>query len=141
MDIISGLAAASQALDVAKKLRQFEKSFDEAEFKLQIAELYTALSEVKIALADAKETIAEKDAEIRRLTEIQSGKLPVVRRDGFSFGIENGRVLRMPFCPTCEQAGAQNLLSSPIKGKFYCTACQRFEARIPTPPPLPPELS
>ncbi|WP_299941165.1 hypothetical protein [uncultured Nitratireductor sp.] len=138
MDIISGLAAASQALDVAKKLRQFEKSFDEAEFKLQIAELYTALSEVKIALADAKETIAEKDAEIRRLTEIQLGNLKVVRRDGFPFGVENGKVLPIPFCPTCEQAGTQNLFSSPIKGKFYCSVCHRTEVRIPTAPPPPP---
>jgi hypothetical protein len=137
MDIVSGLAAAAQALEIAKQLREFDKSFSDAEFKLKIADLYTALSDTKMALADAREAIQERDAEIRRLKEVQSGKLPIVRKDGFSFGIENGKVNRTPFCPTCEQAGRQLQFSVIHGDTMYCSTCKRVEQRIPAPPPLP----
>ncbi|RWI14450.1 MAG: hypothetical protein EOQ92_28880 [Mesorhizobium sp.] len=67
MDIVGGLAAVGQALDIARQLREFDKSFSDAEFKLKVAELYSALSDTKMALADAREAIQERDSEIRRL--------------------------------------------------------------------------
>ncbi|RWK90833.1 MAG: hypothetical protein EOR53_30045 [Mesorhizobium sp.] len=40
MDIVVRLAAVGQAFDIARQLREFEKSFSDAEFKLKITELY-----------------------------------------------------------------------------------------------------
>lgn len=137
MDVMMGLAAASQALDAAKKLRDLEKDFDAATFKMEIANLMVALSDTKIALSEARETIAEKDAEIRRLSTIQASQVRVVKNGGFSFGVDDGIVRRIPFCPTCEQNGKQNQFSEPMSGMFLCPVCHRAESALPFPPSLP----
>ena len=64
---MAGISAVSQALDIAKKLKEFEKQFNDAEFKLQIAELYSALADAKISLADAQSVLSAKDEEIKKL--------------------------------------------------------------------------
>ena len=79
MDIIGGLSAAKIALDLAKDLREIDKSVDEAGFKLKIAELVSAVADTKVALADAKEQIHELQHEIRSLRE---GDLCPVCREG-----------------------------------------------------------
>jgi hypothetical protein len=43
MDIMTGIRAITQALNVVKSFREIEKGFDAAEFKLKIAELNSAL--------------------------------------------------------------------------------------------------
>lgn len=50
MDIVGGLAAASQALGIAKALRGIEKDYDAATYRAQIAELIDALTDAKLAL-------------------------------------------------------------------------------------------
>ncbi|TIU30705.1 MAG: hypothetical protein E5W27_00020 [Mesorhizobium sp.] len=104
MDIVGGLAAVGQALDIAKQLREFEKSFADAEFKLKIAELYSALSDTKMALADAREAIQETDSEIKRLKAVADSKVTTVRIGQYNFGINSdGKPSSLPFCPNCEQ--------------------------------------
>ena len=67
MDIMTGISALSQALNIAKQLKEFEREFKDAEFKLKIADLYSSLADAKIALADAKIELDAKEAEIERL--------------------------------------------------------------------------
>ena len=38
MDIMTGISALAQAMNIVKGLREIEKGFDEAEFKLKIAD-------------------------------------------------------------------------------------------------------
>ncbi|MDO6457020.1 hypothetical protein Q4560_11500 [Celeribacter halophilus] len=59
MDILTGLSAATQAIGIAKELRDIDRSVDEASFKLKLADLTEALADTKIALADAKALVAE----------------------------------------------------------------------------------
>ena len=134
MDIITGIAAASQALDAVKKLRDLEKNFDAAVFRMEIANLMIALSDAQIALVEAKQTIQDRDAEIRRLTEVQSGKMPVVKHMGYSFGIDpNGRPIGLPFCRTCEQrTGEQNQLSEMGHRTILCSVCHSIASDAPT---------
>jgi len=65
MDIMTGISAVAQALNIVKSLREVEKGFDAAEFKLKIAELNSTLADAK--LADAKTEIDSKQAEIAAL--------------------------------------------------------------------------
>lgn len=132
MDIITGLAAASQALEIAKKLRELDQDFKASEFKLQIAELYGNLADVKIALADAKTALQEKDREIERLKQVDDGKLKTIRIGNYNFGIgEDGKPLSKAFCPACEQSnGAQIPISRGLSGHDFCPKCQGvYDAR------------
>ena len=104
MDIMTGISAISQALDITKKLRDLDKKFDESEFKMQISDLYLALSDAKIALADAKLELSNKDAEIDKLKSVHNSKMPTVTYKGYNFGIdEDGKDIGRPFCPVCEK--------------------------------------
>lgn len=132
MDIVAGISAAAQALDIAKKLREFDQDFKGAEYKLQIAELYTALAEVKIALADAQSEIQAKQAQIERLEAVTANRMRTIRVQGFNYGIgEDGRPLGKPFCPVCEQtSGMQIQISDGLAGHDLCPKCQGiFDAR------------
>ncbi|WP_296766233.1 hypothetical protein [Sediminimonas sp.] len=67
MDIASGLSAASTAINIAKDLRDIDRSVDEATFKLKIAELTKALADTEIALSEARTELSEKQVEINEL--------------------------------------------------------------------------
>ncbi len=68
MDVLGGLTAAKMALDLAKDLREIDKSVDEAAFKMKLAELMGALADTQIAFADAKIRISELEDDLERLT-------------------------------------------------------------------------
>jgi len=78
MDLISGLTAASQAIQIVKDLRSIDRSVDEATFKLRLSELTVALADTKIALSEARVSLAEKEAELvelrKRLSIATSGE-------------------------------------------------------------------
>ncbi len=78
MDIISGIAAATQAMNLVKEIRSIDRSVDEATFKLKLAELTEALADTKIALSEAREEVAAKNSEIRslnaRIANLSSGE-------------------------------------------------------------------
>lgn len=139
VDIMTGLAAAGQALDIAKKLKELEKNFDSATFRLEIAELMTALADTKIALAEARATLSEKDAEIARLTAVVENKAPVVFYQGFNFGITpDGQSMGKPFCPACEKTkGTQIQIAELMDEHHQCPICQ---ALYTNPPKLPASL-
>ena len=67
MDFIGTIAIATKAIEGLKLLRGLEKTFDEASFKMQIADITSNLADLKTALVEAKSEAAEKDAEISRL--------------------------------------------------------------------------
>ena len=69
MDLTSGISSVVQALQIAKSLKDFDNTLDNAEFKLAIADLTEKLADAKISLSDAKMALNEKDAEIRQLRE------------------------------------------------------------------------
>ena len=69
MDLIVAISAATKALEGLKLLKEIGKSFDEANFKLKIADISSDVAELKIALTDAKTLLADKDAEISKLRQ------------------------------------------------------------------------
>jgi hypothetical protein len=83
MDILSGLSAASTAINIAKDLRDIDRSVDEATYKLKIAELVSALADTKLSLSDAKQEISSLKQELATLNEgeacpvCRSGRLVV----------------------------------------------------------------
>ena len=86
MDLMTGLSALSTATDLVKKLRDIERSSDEAAFKLAIAELQENLADAKISLSEARVMISEKTEEIKELQkkirELEAGDICPVCRVG-----------------------------------------------------------
>ena len=104
MDIVSGIAAVTNGLSIAKALRSIEKTFDDATYKAKIAELIESLTDAKLALAEAKEEMANKNKEIARLKESFQLRANLVNDRGDYKYIVNdaGELLGYPMCPRCE---------------------------------------
>jgi hypothetical protein len=106
MDIMTGISAVAQAMNIVKGLHEIEKGFDAAEFKLKIADLYSALADAKVALADAKAEIESKQAEIEALTAQFQVRTATVEHKGYKYERSaDGRPVGYPYCPICESNG------------------------------------
>ena len=68
-EIVTGLAAANQAVGLVKELQEIDRSVDEAGFKLKLADLTQLLADAKIALSEANLALNEKDTKIKQLQE------------------------------------------------------------------------
>jgi hypothetical protein len=141
MDIMTGLSAVTQALNVANWLRGIEKEFDAAEFKMKIADLYSSLAEAKMALADAKTEMDSKQAEIAALLAQFQVRTETVEYDGYKYerGPE-GNPVGYPFCPVCESKGKmiRTTYSGKERGEVCCPQCKavyRYLEDFPYPRP------
>lgn len=107
MDIAAGIAAATEALGIAKALRAIERNYDEATYKAQVSELICALSDAKLSLSEAREKLADKDKEIEQLVQSFEARADLVKGPGdYKYFVDvSGNPLGFPVCPTCEAKG------------------------------------
>ncbi|UXN57782.1 hypothetical protein [Phyllobacterium zundukense] len=103
------LATASQAIKIAKDLRDIARDVNSASYKAKMDELYGGLADIKIALSDAREELHEKDTLIKKLqgeiVALKSGETcPLCRsgrfkvtavRDHPTFGVFGIRNIRL----------------------------------------------
>ena len=117
MDIVTGLSALTQALGIAKSLRDLDRDFDVSEYKIKIADLHSALADAKMTLTDARQALHDKDQAIKdleaKIEAMQSGEI----------------------CPLCE-TGRMKITSSvahPSFGRFgvqeRTLTCQNEQCR------------
>lgn len=106
MDWMLAISATSKALEGLRLLRDVDKSFGEASFKMKIAEVTENVVDLKNSLSDARSLLAEKDAEINKLRESFAFKAErTISVRGFTYEQDStGGAQGMPFCPRCELA-------------------------------------
>ncbi len=133
VDLVTGMAVLTQAVGIAKDLRQIDKGLSDAEYKAKMAELYEALAEVKMSLADAQLAMRERDEEIKRLKAATSLKVSTVEKDGFRFlTFEDGTPKGDPFCPRCEQVDARFFHIAQLTGaRNRCPVCNSEYGSVP----------
>jgi rubrerythrin len=104
VDFATALATAGQALKLVNDLRGIQKAFDEAEWKLKVAELNGAIADLKNALVDAKEEVKAKDEELKLLGENFLVLKETVEFRGYKFDKkEDGKPTGHAYCPVCIQ--------------------------------------
>jgi hypothetical protein len=132
MDIMTGISAVAQALNVANWLRGIEKEFDAAEFKIKIADLYSALADAKVALADAKTEMDSKQAKIDTLIAQFQVRADTVSYNGYKYERgPDGKPVGHPFCPVCESNGKMTRTTYSLTGNRYEVRCPRCKAIYP----------
>ena len=129
MDIISGISAATQALNIAKALRSIERDYDAASYKSQITDLIVSLTETKLALSDAKDQLADRDQEIVRLKASFEDKSNLKKGIGdYSYKTdEQGNLRGYPVCPRCEEVDGRIVQTKETdhSSKSSCPACSK----------------
>lgn len=142
MEILAGIAAAKQALDIARAMRGLEQSYDQATVKAQLVDLIDSLSDAKLALTEAREVLNDRDKEIALLKanfEL-SGALVKAEGDYRYFTGENGKPLGFPVCPSCEIDGS--IIQMKQDGASFDARCPKCKTKFsPVSCYLPPEDS
>ena len=130
MEILTGIAAAKQALDIARGMRSLEQSFDQATMKSKLVDLIDALSDAKLALIDAKETLAERDRELSILKANFEISGALVKADGEYeyFTGENGKPFGFPVCPSCRLEGSMIQLKQ--DGASFDAKCPKCKSKF-----------
>ena len=130
MDFIGTIAIATKAIEGLKLLRGLEKTFDEASFKMQIADITSNLADLKTALVEAKSEAAEKDAEISRLkNEFAFRAENTIEWQGFRYEkSSDGKPQGMPFCTRCEKVDGRLIPIADTTSK--ASACPQCKANF-----------
>jgi hypothetical protein len=121
--IAEGAAALGAAINLSKELIGVNRSFNEAEFKLKIADLTSSLATVKISLADAQQQLQQRDSEIGSLKKNLAFREDLVETNGFKYRKQgDGSPIGTAFCPVCEQKNGNffNLVRTQKPGIPYC---------------------
>ena len=133
LDLMLGLTAVAKALEIVQGLRKLERTNQDAELKMGLADLTGALADTKLALAAAKSELADKsdalrmiEAQLKAAKEYQLTKYETVNFQGYNFGIgSDGKPFGHPFCPQCEQKeGVQYKLTPIGRQAFKCPSCK-----------------
>lgn len=132
MDIVTGLAAVSNGITVAKTMRNIEKNLDVAVMKGQLADITVALSDAKLALVQAKEDIEERNKEIERIRKSLDERSELRQLDGgFQFKIdEQGNPIGYPVCPTCV-ARESRVIQLVQDGPYRHGVCPNCHTKFP----------
>jgi len=119
---ISGVKAATE---IAKIVKDAGGAFEEAEFKLKMADLLSALADSQVALAESTQMLVEKDQEIESLKELLafSGKLE--RHNNAYFEVNGeGTLYGDPLCQSCWETKKLPVhLANVSRSENICNSC------------------
>lgn len=133
VDFVTAIATASQAIGLVNQLRGAQKAYDEAEWKLKVADLNGALADLKNALIDAKEEARVKDDELSAVRKTLAIFHDTIEVRGYLFDRkEDGTPTGHAYCPVCTQKEGRmfHLTTSWEKGRpEQCPNCEaRYDA-------------
>ncbi|MDF2369362.1 MAG: hypothetical protein P1V21_01085 [Rhizobiaceae bacterium] len=127
MDVVMGFAAINAALKAVKSIRDIDKDFDKAQFKLVISELTSSLADAKITLIDANEEISDLVLQIKNLKEQWAFGEKLVEKDGYKYyPSDDGGPSGEPFCQVCERNDGKYFQLTRSKGhiEHTCPNCK-----------------
>lgn len=141
MDIMTGLAAIKQTLDITRDLWNVDTRISDAEFKLRLADLVERLLEAREALHDAKEREKELAERIEALEANAKRQRTLRDRSGMLFQIDDQAAeMGEPFCNLCfvrddKLYRMQHIAPSVSKKEHYF--CNNCKTAIVVGPALP----
>lgn len=131
MSLAGAIAGVTASINTLKALRTVEKAIDQAELKIQIADLISNLADAKVELVEAQQTLKEKDEEIVRLQASLERRASLIEGPGGHHWQDRGGGLKLgyPICPSCdERDGRQVQLKQ--SGLMHSAACPRCSSKF-----------
>jgi len=136
MDIMAGIVAATQAIDIAKALRSVERTYDAVSLKAEISDLMDKLLDAKAALQDARQELGEKESRIAALIAANHARAECVTVRGMRFrpsSARPGEPQGSPYCIRCDEI--DGLLVTTVDrvqgGGVVCPECDKIYAHAP----------
>lgn len=131
MEITAAVAAASQAITIARAIRDAEKAYDRATLRNQMAEMADKLADLRDALREAHNEVRGRDEEIDRLKAAFTERAELVVGEGdYKFRADaQGNPSGYPMCPACEVRDGR-MVQLKRHGLFHQTKCPACEGEF-----------
>jgi hypothetical protein len=121
------LSALKVAFDVVKNLKDADKAYVEANYKLQLSEVTVTLADARTGIAELKMALLERDQEIRDLKEKQRIKGTIVWDDPYFWIQEKiGGAREGPYCQVCYERDEKltHLHFRQGDASYWCAVCR-----------------
>ncbi len=145
MDILGGIAAATEGLKLVNELRKIDKEVDKAELKLRLVDLADKLLDAKQALQEAHENQNSLKTEIARLEAVLKLRANLEDENGLLYELNDAKErIGAPFCNLCfvREDKQFRMRHSPAKaGVFEHYRCDNCKTTVVVGPSLPREPS
>jgi hypothetical protein len=130
VDFVTAISTATQAIGLVNQLRDAQKAYDAAEWKLKVAEL-CVLADVKNALIDAKEEARAKDDELDKLKRTLTIFHETVEVNGYLYDKDDeGAPTGHAYCPVyIAKDGYMFHLTLPTASSGRDEVCPNCKAR------------
>ncbi|KFZ37446.1 hypothetical protein HR45_10540 [Shewanella mangrovi] len=123
--ISAALTSIKTAVDLAKIIKDGDKSLEQAEIKYKLAELISALADAKMEIAEVRELVLSKDNELSALKDVFEQQKNMEWDEPYYFHVKDGQ-RQGPFCQQCYDS--ENKLVRLINrgfamGVWRCNTC------------------
>ncbi len=119
------LTALKAAFDVVKTLKDADKAFVEANYKVQLSEVFVTLADARGGIAELKTALLERDQEIGDLKERLRIKAKKIWEQPCLWLQEEGR-RDGPYCQVCYDRNEKLVhLHSYGDGSYQCPVCDK----------------
>ncbi|MET2849019.1 hypothetical protein ABXV23_20005 [Vibrio owensii] len=117
------LGSIKAASDIAKLIKDSGSTLEQAEFKLQTAELISALADAKVEAADLQLELVSRNQKIQELEELLVQRESVIWEKPYYF-TENEKGKDGPFCAQCYDNSDKLIrLQGGDRGIWGCHTC------------------
>lgn len=100
--ITTTLGAITNAIAIAKTIKNTDSTLEKAELKLKIAELMESLADAKISVSEFQDIVKEKDKKIAELEGILTFKSKLTRHlSAYYETDQNSKPFGDPYCSNC----------------------------------------
>ncbi|WP_295873575.1 hypothetical protein [uncultured Zhongshania sp.] len=119
------LGSIKTATEIAKLIKDSGSSLEQAELKLQMAELISTLADAKIEVANIQAQLIDKEDEISKLQSLLTQKKSMVWEKPYYWYEEEGH-RNGPFCQRCYDVDSKLIrLQGGTNGQWRCRACDK----------------
>lgn len=123
--ITTALGSIKTAVEIAKLIKDGGSSIEQAEIKLQMAELISALADAKMEVSDIQGELIAKNEEISELKQKLTTKDAVVWEKPYYFVAKGEDNRDGPFCQKCYDSEQKLIrLQGGKNGTWRCYECK-----------------
>lgn len=117
------LTSIKTAADIAKLIKESGSSLEQAELKLQLAEIISALADAKIEIATIQVALQEKDTRLADLERKLKTQKEILWDEPYYWSISEGKQ-DGPFCQKCYDSDEKLIrLQGDGEGYWVCHVC------------------
>lgn len=119
------LGSIKTATEIAKLIKDSGSSLEQAELKLQLAELISTLADAKMEVASIQTQLLEKEEEISQLQSLLDQKKNLIWEKPYYWHEQEGEK-DGPFCQRCYDVEKRLIrLQGGGNGRWACRACDK----------------